>query len=51
MGAKLLPRDRTCTVGQKAKFLIRCVMCVTKATGNESVLNLLETRKTRLAGH
>ena len=24
-------------------------MCVTKATGNESVLNLLETRKTRLA--
>ena len=51
MGAKLLPRDRTCTVGPKGKFLIRRVMCVTKTTGNESVLNLLETRKTRLAGH
>ena len=51
MGAKLLPRDRTCTAGQKGKFLIRRVMCVTKTTGNESVLNLLETRKTRLAGH
>ena len=51
MGTKLLPRDRTCTAGQKGKFLTRRIMCVTKTTGNESVLNLLETRKTRLAGH
>ena len=51
MGAKLLPRDRTSTVGPKGKFLMRRVMCVTKTTGKESVLNLLETRKTRLAGH
>ena len=36
MGAKSLPRDRTCTVGPEGKFLIRCVMCVAKATGNES---------------
>ena len=38
MGAKLLPRDRTSTVGPEGKFLIRCVMCVTKTTGNESVI-------------
>ena len=38
MGAKSLPRDRTYAVGPEGKFLIRCVMCVTKATGNESFI-------------
>ena len=38
MDAKSLPRDRTSTVGPEGKFLIRCVMCVTKTTGNESVM-------------
>ena len=37
MDAKSLPRDRTSTVGPEGKFLIRCV-CVTKTTGNESVM-------------